>query len=64
MVLEMMDRLNGNFKYTAEDECLQERFNKLPPYNTNGILSRVGSAFLRKYVWLLPDAGDMAGDSS
>ena len=40
MVLEMMDRLNGNLKYTAEDGCLQERFNKLPPYNTNGILSR------------------------
>ena len=64
MVLEMMDRLNGTLKYTAEDECLQERFNKLPPHNTNGILSRVERAFLRKYTWLLPDAGDMGGDSS
>ena len=54
MVLEMMERLDGNLKYTEEDDYLQERFNELLPYKKYGIGSRVGSAFLHKYEWLLP----------
>lgn len=64
MVLEMLDRLNENIKYTDEDESLQERFNALSPYKSYGTGSRIGSAFLRKYAWLLPDGDDVESDLS
>lgn len=63
LVLEMMDRLDVNLEYNEEDERLQKRFNALLPYNKYGIASRIGSEFLRKYEWLLPDA-DEAEDNS
>ena len=59
LVLEMLERLSGSIEYTKEDECLQERFNALLPFNKYEINSRMGSAFLRKYAWLLPDANEM-----
>lgn len=52
MILEMLDRLNGNLEYTDEDEFLQEKFRNLLPYKNYGISSRMGKAFLRKYEWL------------
>lgn len=54
MVLEMLKRLDNNLEYTEEDTILQDRFNALLPYNKYGFGSRVGSAFLHKYEWLLP----------
>lgn len=58
LVLEMMGRLDGDIESDKEDERLQERFYSLLPYNEYGVGSRVGSAFLRKYEWLLADADD------
>lgn len=63
MVLEMLARLIGTLEYTEENFILQDRFNALLPYNKYGIGSRVGTAFLRKYEWLLPDADDVEGES-
>ena len=63
LVFEIMDHLDGNLEYDDEEQRLQKRFNALLPYNKYGIGSRVGSAFLRKYAWLLPDAGDVENDS-
>ena len=56
LAVEMMDRLDGNFHYSAEDERLQKRFKALleaePMYGTR---AHVGRDFLRKYAWLLLD---------
>ncbi|MCK4598750.1 TIGR04372 family glycosyltransferase [Candidatus Bipolaricaulota bacterium] len=56
LAVEMMDRLDGNLHYSAEDERFQRRFKALleaePMYGT---CARVGRDFLRKYAWLLPD---------
>ena len=56
LAVEMMDRLDGKIRYTAEDERLQKRFKSLleaePMYATN---ARVGRDFLHKYAWLLPE---------
>lgn len=45
LVLEMLERLNGNFEYNEEDECLQERFYKLLLYQRDGNGSRIGNSF-------------------
>lgn len=53
---EMMQRLNGTWSGTAEDEILQEKFWKLyPTYEVHGgpVHSKIGAAFLRKYKNLL-----------
>ena len=56
LAVEMMDRLDNNLHYLAEDERLQKRFKSLleakPMYATG---ARVGRDFLHKYAWLLPD---------
>lgn len=62
LVLEMMDRLNGDIEYTEEDEYLQERFKALLPHKKYGMICRMGQIFLRKYEWLLPDADDVEGN--
>ena len=59
MVLEMFERLDGNLKYTEEDERLQETYIKLLPHNNVMGGSRIGRAFLRKYANLLPEDDDM-----
>lgn len=59
MVVEMLDRLDGTLEYTAEDERMQKRFNKLLPYESYGIASRIGRDFLRNYELLLPDSSDV-----
>ena len=64
MVLEIMERLDLNLEYIEEDKYLQERFNELLPYKKYGIGSRVGSAFLHKYKWLLPDASEEKDNTS
>ena len=56
VVLEMLERLEGTLKYSAEDEQLQERFRNLKPtfLNQSGISpGLVGREFLRKYAYLL-----------
>jgi putative glycosyltransferase (TIGR04372 family) len=56
LVREMLDRLEGTFSETEEDRVLQDRFKSLlrPGHYGFGAVSRVGSAFLRKYRHLLP----------
>ncbi|MEG3857495.1 TIGR04372 family glycosyltransferase [Microcoleus sp. herbarium12] len=50
LVLEMLDRLEGKFQYTEEDEVLQQQFNSLPtPYGMSAFNSRMGRSFLQKY---------------
>ncbi|MEZ2225954.1 MAG: TIGR04372 family glycosyltransferase [Microcoleus sp.] len=50
LVLEMLDRLEGKFQYTEEDEILQQEFNSLPtPYGPSAFNSRMGRSFLQKY---------------
>lgn len=53
LVLEMLDRLNGDLEYTKKDEYLQELIYTLLPDNSHGIGSRIGSTFLSKYEGLL-----------
>jgi len=61
VVLEMEDRLTGNWKSNDEDERLQQRFWELFPMNEyNGehseIRSRIGADFLRQHKdWVLPN---------
>ncbi|MFA5101456.1 MAG: hypothetical protein WC547_11280, partial [Candidatus Omnitrophota bacterium] len=59
IVLEMLDRIGGNFRYTADDELLQERFKSLmgPEHYSYGAVSRIGRDFLKKYSELLEDTG-------
>lgn len=52
IVLEMLERLDGNLKYTKEDEYLQEKYKKLLPYNNGKGNSRIGRKFLCKYIEL------------
>ncbi len=52
-VAEMLDRLDGKLKYTTEDDCLQEQFNRVCITNGNGANSRIGRDFLRKWSHLL-----------
>ncbi|WP_341738406.1 TIGR04372 family glycosyltransferase [Microcoleus sp. CAWBG640] len=50
LVLEMLDRLEGKFQYTEEDEILQQHFNSLQtPYGPSAFNSRMGRSFLQKY---------------
>jgi len=50
LVLEMLDRLEGKFQYTEEDEVLQQQFNSLPtPYGPSAFNSRMGRSFLHNY---------------
>lgn len=50
LVLEMLDRLEGKFQYTEEDEILQQEFNSLPtPYGPSAFNSRMGRSFLHNY---------------
>ena len=62
LAVEVMDRLEGDLHYSAEDERLQEIFKSLlepePEYVTS---ARVGRDFLRKYSWLLGDETSRAG---
>jgi putative glycosyltransferase (TIGR04372 family) len=53
LVIEMLYRLNGNLKYTEEEESLQKKYKTLLPYKNGPGYSRVGRAFLRKYARLL-----------
>ena len=55
VTVEMLDALEGKFKYSEEDECLQAQFKSLmnPTNYSYGARSRVGKDFLRKYEHLL-----------
>ena len=52
---EMNERLDGNFKYTEEDEELQKRFRSLfqPHHHSYGSPARIGAKFLRQNKELL-----------
>ncbi len=56
VVLEMLDRVDGCFKETPEDQDLQRRFMALlrPGHYAYGTAARVGAAFLRRHAHLLP----------
>lgn len=55
LVAEMLDRLQGKFVETDEDRELQRRYMSLfrPGHYAYAAASRVGTAFLRKYKYLL-----------
>ena len=55
VVVEMEDRLDGNWQGTTEDEQLQEKFWSLYPPNKLGRASqaRIGAQFLRENQYLL-----------
>lgn len=58
VVCEMLDRIEGKFLETSEDQLLQLRFRELlrPGHYAFGASSRIGTAFLRKYRDLLGPA--------
>lgn len=55
VVIEMMDRLDGNFELTEDDEKMQETFRGFfqPGDYSHGAPGRVGRDFLRRYADLL-----------
>ena len=55
LALEMLERCEGVFTCTAEDERLQARFKALmqPGHYSYGSVTRIGRDFLRKYRHLL-----------
>jgi putative glycosyltransferase (TIGR04372 family) len=55
-VAEMLDRFDGTFAYTPEDDALQARFNSLDDNDSYGFFNRVGRDFLRRYDYLLAGA--------
>lgn len=57
---EMLDRLDGTFTATAEDEARQERFRGFlqPHHYCYGATSRIGRDFLRQHAALLEPSGD------
>jgi len=57
LVVEMLEKTEGEAVYSAEDELLQKRFKALmnPDHYSFGAISRVGRDFLRKYNSLLED---------
>lgn len=54
VVLEMMDSLEGNVIYTAEDEQLQSSYKSMMKsvHYSYGTVARIGKDFLRKYAFL------------
>lgn len=60
VVMEMLGRFDGTFKYSEEDEYLQGQFKSLMAsgeyYGDKNITvkARIGQSFLRKYASLLP----------
>lgn len=57
LTIEMNERLDGKFRYSAEDKKLQNNFRALfkPNHRCYGFLSRIGAHFLRKNRELLAD---------
>lgn len=57
VVEEMLDRIDGRFQYTEEDEHLQAKFKALltPDHYCYGAMSRIGRGFLEKHMSLLND---------
>jgi putative glycosyltransferase (TIGR04372 family) len=55
LALEMLDELDGTFRETEEDQCLQAEFRALlhPGHYAYGTISRFGRLYLRKHRWLL-----------
>ncbi len=58
--VEMLDRLDGIFTATAEDEARQARFRGFlqPHHYCYGATSRIGRDFLRQHAALLEPSGD------
>ncbi|MEZ2225964.1 TIGR04372 family glycosyltransferase [Microcoleus sp.] len=59
VVMEMLQRLNGQVEYTALDRELQERYHSVAKANhiDNNDHTSIGREFLHKYAWLLPESG-------
>ncbi|MBS1217280.1 MAG: hypothetical protein H6R21_413 [Proteobacteria bacterium] len=59
VVREMLDRIDGRFEGTPEDQLLQQRFRQLlrPGHYAYGAASRIGAAYLRRYRDLLGPVG-------
>lgn len=53
IVLEMLERLDGELNYTPEDELLQQKFDAIAESYESYGSGRVGRSFLRKYAYLL-----------
>ncbi|MDO8793553.1 MAG: TIGR04372 family glycosyltransferase [Vicinamibacterales bacterium] len=55
LVVEMLDRADGSYDETPEDDALQQRFFSLfrPGHFGYGVAGRIGSAFLRRHRELL-----------
>ena len=53
--IEMLQRIDGSYQTTAEDEALHARFKALTEcYESGAMVGRIGAAYLRKYAHLLP----------
>lgn len=59
LVVEMLDRLEGSYGETSEDNALQKRFFSLfrPGHFGYGVAGRIGSEFLRRHRELLENQG-------
>ncbi|MDO8568367.1 MAG: TIGR04372 family glycosyltransferase [Dehalococcoidales bacterium] len=53
VAMEMLDRLEGNLKYTEEDEQLQGWFDRMWTSHAYKATGRIGRDFLRKWAHLL-----------
>jgi len=61
VVMEMLQRLNGQFDYTDLDRELQERYHSVAKANhiDNNDHTSIGRDFLHKYAWLLPESRNL-----
>lgn len=57
LAVEMLEKIEKKFIYSAEDEYMQKRFKSLmnPGHYSYGAISSVGRDFLRKYSFLLKE---------
>ena len=54
-VLEMLDRLDGDFEYSAQDQALQARYATMADFADVPINARVPMDFLRRHPFLVGD---------
>lgn len=62
VVLEILQRCDGELTYSEEDELLQEQFRRVSRNSTSYGNSRIGRDFLQKYAYLLPSRNDGKDD--
>jgi putative glycosyltransferase (TIGR04372 family) len=64
VVVEMLNRLEGNVAYAEDDERLQARFDAVAVQSRSFGNARIGRDFVRKYRALLPHAGQLESESA